>query len=470
MSASPDAMTTALDNKSPIGLPDTSGFDSQIADTRKTAQDEQTQALSYADKAAGEEEAAARDLSAPEQQPEVPTRQAAYQQSMKVAPLLAMMMAIGGKATRVSGQNMLAATGGMMKGLNEGSEARYEDAYKKWQAELEKQKARHEQQQQIHKLMLEAYSGRADAHQKAAEAARRMTGDLLSDKQTGIANQMDSMKLHNQIMEQMDAHNARWADIGIKMREEKRKEAASKAAASGSLDPDTLHDMAGQYLAGDKSVFQNLGRGAQGAANITALRTEIYKQAKEQGLSPTQIATKIAEFNGLSAGERTLGTRTANVEMAVNEAHNMIGLARQASRESTRSGFMPLAQAEQLLQKNRGDPKLARFVASNNSLVNAYARAVSPTGTPAQAEKDHAREMLETAQSSQAYEAVLDQMNLEMEAARKSPGQVRQEFREGAAGDTSAPSDDKPRIVVRTGTVNGKKVVAYSDGTVDYAP
>jgi hypothetical protein len=251
---------------------------------------------------------------------------------------------------------------------------------------------------------------------------------------TSEAQSNKGQALLKQHLDELRAFTGAKAEAEKERHDKAMETAANKRisnAQSGELAPEDLKMMADQYLTGDKSVFQNIGRGAQGAKNIVALRSAIRQTATDRGMTGKDVAAKIAEFNGIMAGERTLGTRTANVEMAVNEAYNMIDIARKASNEISRSGFMPLAKLEQAYQRNVNDPKLAQAVAATNSLINAYARAVSPTGTPTVSDKDHAREVLSTAQSKEAYDAVLDQLANEMEAARASPGQVRKEFREG---------------------------------------
>jgi hypothetical protein len=208
----------------------------------------------------------------------------------------------------------------------------------------------------------------------------------------------------------------------------------SKGDTEPTLDPDTLTTMAQQYLAGDKGVMQNLGRGAQGSANVVALRQAITREAKAQGLSGPAIAAKMAEFAGTMAGQRTAGNRIANVEMAATEAQNLIPLARQASADVTRSGFLPFGKAQMMFNNQTNDPAMRQFVAANNSLVNVYARAISPSGTPTVADKEHAREMLSTAMDHKSYLAVLDQMQREIEAARQAPQAVRSAFSAGVTG------------------------------------
>lgn len=205
---------------------------------------------------------------------------------------------------------------------------------------------------------------------------------------------------------------------------------------SGKLDPDVLGFMAQQVLAGDKSPFQNLGRGVQGAQNIALLRGEVMRQATNRGLGGADLAALNAEFSGLQAGERTLGTRTANVEMAASEVQQLAPLALQASEAVNRSQFPSLNKVELAVKQGTGDENVIRLNQAVNSLVNTYSRAISPSGTPTVNDKEHAREILETAYSKGQFSAAIDQMQKEIAAARKSPGSVRGEFRGAISGRT----------------------------------
>lgn len=211
---------------------------------------------------------------------------------------------------------------------------------------------------------------------------------------------------------------------------------------NSALDKGDLSFMAQQYLAGDRTVLQNLGRGAQGSKNLVALRNEVRKQAEAQGMTGRDLAASVAEFEGVKSGERALGTRTAQAGMAVNEASQFADIAQQASQAVPRSQFVPANKALQAYESNTGDPKIVAFGAANNSLINAYARAVSPSGTPTVSDKDHAREMLNTAQTPEQYSSVVSMMKREMAAAQQSPGQVRSEFREAVT--RKAPMANPP--------------------------
>lgn len=238
-----------------------------------------------------------------------------------------------------------------------------------------------------------------------------------------------------------------------------KAQADAKRVANAVLDDGTIHDMADQYLAGDRTVMQNLGRGAQGAENIVKLRQAIAKQARDAGVDPKGIVNAFNEQAGALAGQRTVGARAANISLAANEANNMIPIALDASDKLPRTQYMPWNQMVQAVQRGNSSPELASFVAATNSLVNSYVRAVSPSGVPTDSMREHAYSMLNAAQGPEAYKAVVKTMQLEMQAALSAPGQVKAELRKGnepaaaASGAPAAPAPPagKPPTVTQNG-------------------
>lgn len=205
--------------------------------------------------------------------------------------------------------------------------------------------------------------------------------------------------------------------------------ADAKRGTSGLLADDTISDMAGQYLAGDKSVMQNLGRGAQGAENIVKLRAEISRQARDAGLKPDQVATKMADFAGRTAAMRTLGTRGANVEYAANTANKAIDLAQEAYGKLPRGQFVPFNQLRELYDKKTSSPEQAAAYAATNTLVNEYARvAAGGSNQATEGMRHHAREMLNTAMGPEAFNAVLGMMRREIQTAKSAYNETRREF------------------------------------------
>jgi hypothetical protein len=208
--------------------------------------------------------------------------------------------------------------------------------------------------------------------------------------------------------------------------------------ASAILDKETLQMMAEQYLSGDKSVASGLGYGNVGASNRAALRKAINEEAKHRGMSGADIAAQLAEYQGIQAGERTAGVRSANIEMAVSEAFKMGDLVAEASANFDRTNFPPVNKALAALKAGTGDVAVRKFGASINSFINAYARAVAPAGVPTVSDKDHAREVLSTADTQEQVVGIIDQLQLEMAAARQAPPTVRAQLREAVTGKERA--------------------------------
>ena len=210
------------------------------------------------------------------------------------------------------------------------------------------------------------------------------------------------------------------------------------------LSTDDLDFMARQALTGDTSVFAGLGYGSAGAQNRSLLRSKITQVAKELKIKPEDVAALNAQFFGTKAGERTLGTRTANIGMAVAEATKLMPLALAASEKVNRTQFPTLNSILMAGEKGVGDENVVRLGVATNSLINTYARAINPTGIPTVSDKDHARELLVNAWSKGQYAAGVNQLKLEMDAAKQSPGIVREEFRTSISGTTPAQAAPGP--------------------------
>lgn len=249
---------------------------------------------------------------------------------------------------------------------------------------------------------------------------------------------------------------------------EKAKADAAKARkiaeGGGTLDDRTLTFMAEQVLSGDKSPYQNLGRGAQGSENIKALREKVMELAADRGIKGNQLAAINAEFAGIQSGERVLGNRTAQIGMAVSEAKMMAPLALQASQNVKRTQYPNLNAALLAAERGTGDENVVRLGIATNSLINIYARAISPTGVPTVSDKDHARELLSAAWSKGQFSAGVDQLLKEMNAASQAPGMVRKEFREAVTGGGTPVSE-------AAGTVpTGAPVHIKTDADYDRLP
>ena len=141
-----------------------------------------------------------------------------------------------------------------------------------------------------------------------------------------------------------------------------------------------------------------------------------------------------AAYTGMKAGSRAVETRAANFGLAKSEAYEMADLVTEASASVPRTSFIPVNKALNSFNTNSGDVKVRQFGASINSFINAYARAVSPIGTPTVSDKNHARDMLSAADSHEQVVGIIAQLKKEMVAAGNAPRAVRGEQSEAVRG------------------------------------
>lgn len=286
------------------------------------------------------------------------------------------------------------------------------------------------QQQFNNELKLQAVQDRHDALEQRREAAQQAS----EDRRLSIQQRAEAAR---------ESAALRGESIALR-----KQVIAQGAGDDAKFSPDDLKFLAEQARAGDTSVYQNLGRGAQGAKNIIALRREVMRQSVEAGETGADVAAANAGFQGEKAAARTGATRAANIGMAVSEAKNTFPLVRQASAALPRTEFVPVNRALQAAQTNTGDPRVVALGTAINTSINAYARAISPTGVPTVADKEHARELLSTASTPDQLDAVLNVMEKEMAAAQKAPTEVmaRQKARISGRAQPTEPGTGGPAV------------------------
>jgi hypothetical protein len=190
-----------------------------------------------------------------------------------------------------------------------------------------------------------------------------------------------------------------------------------------------------QFLSGDRQAIVGYARNPAMKAQLV---NRIAEMAGAMGMDGRKIAAELSAYAGNVAGQRSAGTRAAQVGMAASEANQMADIALEASNNVPRSAFVPWNVAMNAVRTGTSSPEMAQFVTATTSLVNAYARAISPLGAPTDAMRQHAEEMLNTAQSPEAYAAVIAQMKKEMEAALNAPAEISTRLKQGVAGDGAA--------------------------------
>ncbi len=233
-----------------------------------------------------------------------------------------------------------------------------------------------------------------------------------------------------------------------------RKPYTASIAGQGEFTPEALRTIAEQYLAGDRQAAQGYARNASAKM---AIANEINKVAAEKGMGGADIAAVMADYQGMTAGSRVLGGRTANIQLAAGEAAQMIPLALEASKNVARAGFLPFGKAQIMFDDQTNDPALREFAAANNALVNTYARAISPAGVPTVHDKEHARQVLSTAHDQKSYEATVLQMQKEMDAALAAPAKVRGVMRDSISGKSQAQTPSTEKVMTMQDVMDTSK-------------
>lgn len=209
------------------------------------------------------------------------------------------------------------------------------------------------------------------------------------------------------------------------------------AAGVGLMSPEALRLTAEQIVAGDMTAGQGYARSAPLKA---ALTNEVAKVAKEQGLSGKDLAAITAEFQGFKSGQRAVGTRQAQIEMAGTVTEKFVPLAIEASDKFDRTDIKTLNDVEKAVLSRTASPELRRFNFANNALINAYARSINPNGVGTVSDKDHAREILDTGFSKGDYKAAVEQLQQEIKAELEAPGTVKRNMRTFFTGKQPVPT------------------------------
>lgn len=205
--------------------------------------------------------------------------------------------------------------------------------------------------------------------------------------------------------------------------------------ATGNLTPDTIDFLAETYR--QTGQMPPMGIGSMAAAARSKVLTRAAELSMGGGKTAEEAAgnvkTNKAETAGMTAGERVLGSQIANVQVAANEANKMINVAKPYVDKVNPSDYPALNAAGNFVAKNTGDPNIVGLATSLNSLVNAYARAINPKGTATVSDKNHAREIINTAMSKGQLNEAFNVMGQEMQAALASGPETRAAMRSGSS-------------------------------------
>lgn len=219
------------------------------------------------------------------------------------------------------------------------------------------------------------------------------------------------------------------------------KKRFSEEMAGPAFKPETIDMMAQMYL--QTGVLPPIGQGKKGAeAKALILNRANEISMGTPGATAESAAANIvgnkSELAGTTAGQRTLGTQIANIQIAANETTKMISVAKPYVTKVNPTDYPAINAAGNFVARNTGDPNIVGLATSLNAIVNTYARAINPRGVATVSDKNHAREILNAAMSKGQLNEAFSVMEQEMAAALASGPEVRAAMRPGAAAAPAA--------------------------------
>lgn len=212
-------------------------------------------------------------------------------------------------------------------------------------------------------------------------------------------------------------------------------------AAPATLDDDAANLIADSWLNGNRQATTGFGRSP---ANQAKIMNAIAKEAKDKGLSGPMISALQAVYQGDVQGQRTLGSRAANMEVAANEVDLMAPLALEASQKVERTQYPSLNTIILSAAKGTGGEDVVQFGLAANSLIYTYAKFLNPTGIPTDSDKARAADILDTAWSKGQFSAAISQIKREITSGQAAISSTKGEISRLVTGDTSPQNPATP--------------------------
>ena len=256
----------------------------------------------------------------------------------------------------------------------------------------------------------------------------------------------------------------------------------SGMGAESAYTPELLGALADRLEAGDTSW-------KTGMARIPGLIKSVEEEAAKRGaarrsdnpdVKPAQdILQSRANQAGRVKEQATLGSASASNTLYGNAAASTMNTAIEKSAAVPRGKFVPLNQLLQAGEKNISDPALAELRTATNTLVNDYAKAITPVGVPTEGAREHARELLQMAYSHEAYVAVVKTMHREIENTHQAIEFTKKQLQSGKGGGIPSLSDSTsknpasatphPDETVATNPATGERLIKRNGQWVPFS-
>jgi hypothetical protein len=189
---------------------------------------------------------------------------------------------------------------------------------------------------------------------------------------------------------------------------------------------------------------------------------EFVQMETSRGTTPAQINSKRAEYFGEKAAQRVLGGRAGAVELGITTAEQIAPLIEKASLDLKRSGIQKWNALEQAVQSGTASPELRTLAGAINEFINVYARTIGG-GVPHEADKIHAREVIDKSFSHGDLMAALRILQAGMQAEKRAVPKARESLSEGYSG-AGAGAKPAGKPMTATNPKTGQRIQSDDGG------
>lgn len=446
----------------------TNAYVSQFSDYNKQFVEKENKRFAEAE-AAREKQADLREKQAAQLQTDdqklqawatqTPTRQASYANAMHVTPLLAILTAIGGAATRTSAMGMLGATNGVIQGVNQGAENNYTDAVNKWRTQYDAMKEHMQNQQDYYEKLTEAYGDRADAKELAANHARVAFQDTLSPAQLKMGTSSQLLDEKSKIINQLENHKIAWEKI--------LEQRAIRSGAAAQANEQTMNYLANYALDSGKlyEAANMLGRGQNTFAARQALLQRMQQVYAERHADDPQyklpggsakLAADAAQYTFAVAQNnqavlnamRSAGRQAGNIEGAAQSMQVMMPtLQAAAMRVAQRGHWKKWNELVQDTKLQLSDPDVALLREQMNIFMQDWNTVgARGSGRSTGPEREDRAQRLSTAYDADTFLTLLNGAMVDAMAAQQGYGTAMQYSHWNPQAAGVAPGPQYPQI------------------------
>jgi hypothetical protein len=255
---------------------------------------------------------------------------------------------------------------------------------------------------------------------------------------TGIGEKMEKAAYVRDSLEQWQKDNPKASKIELDQKKLQLQSEANNIVKGTDKDSISNEDyekfkkdpksaaLADAYAKGvpPAELIRGIGKGA-------GVKLDLIQKLAIERHPDLDLAESIAGYKGKTAENtsenRAVGARVGSAKYASEAVNGAADMALESSAKFDRTHYPSLNSIYQSVEKGTGDENVVDFSVKNNTLINEYAAAQNPRGVPRVADKDHAREILETAYNKGQYEAGVKAIKQEVANIKHSANVTKSE-------------------------------------------